>query len=380
MNSKILLSTDIGSDIDDALALDIMINAGFNLKGIYTVNGDVQSRAFITKHMINLANFKATVAIGESRPLLEGIDPYHYFEDAYVDDSFVDELDRDVVFKKPAKVGIVENGVEDMVKKLSKQKYTIFSIAPLTNIARVIEKYPLLISNIEHLYIMGCNFEHHEHNIRFDVGAAVKVFESEIPVTVIPSELCHGYRMPTKFLNQLQSPMGKYVRKMADGFIGAKTVENLIHCQLKDLPMQPFILDFIANLPLLEVSKKEDNIDIYTSVDRICANLGDILYASYQSEDFFYNFKRIINLLQSSDRNFGNGLAFILQEQILKDISVADVYVPYCYMYPDKIKTEKSTVVIDYNGMSSKTEGNKHIIVKEIDYSHFENFIKNYLY
>ena len=53
--SKILVSTDIGSDVDDALALNVMLkHSGFNVEGIYTVNGDVNSRALIARHMVSL--------------------------------------------------------------------------------------------------------------------------------------------------------------------------------------------------------------------------------------------------------------------------------------------------------------------------------------
>ena len=54
-NKKVLVSTDIGSDIDDALSLLVMLNSGINLEGVYTVNGDVDSRSFITHHLLKLA-------------------------------------------------------------------------------------------------------------------------------------------------------------------------------------------------------------------------------------------------------------------------------------------------------------------------------------
>ena len=48
MSKKILFSTDIGSDPDDALALLAMLNhPEIDLKGIYTVNGLVDFRSFI---------------------------------------------------------------------------------------------------------------------------------------------------------------------------------------------------------------------------------------------------------------------------------------------------------------------------------------------
>src|SRR3989344_8790453 len=125
--NKILLSTDIGSDIDDALALRIMLEEpSIKLHGIYVVNGDVTSRAMLARHMtalcgsrlyrgldriekhpglnlsyknkLKLADIRArllsragkdiTVAIGDANPLYSSALPYAFFEDGLVDGAF----------------------------------------------------------------------------------------------------------------------------------------------------------------------------------------------------------------------------------------------------------------------------------------------------
>ena len=49
--AKIILSTDIGSDSDDAIALLAMINQNMPLDSIYCINGQVEYRAAIAKQI-----------------------------------------------------------------------------------------------------------------------------------------------------------------------------------------------------------------------------------------------------------------------------------------------------------------------------------------
>ena len=81
MVNRILLSTDIGSDIDDALCLLSMLNhPDINLQGIYTVNGDVNSRSYIARHMVNLRGARIPVIRGEQKPIAADTKPYTYYE------------------------------------------------------------------------------------------------------------------------------------------------------------------------------------------------------------------------------------------------------------------------------------------------------------
>ena len=72
---KIILSTDIGSDVDDALSLLAMLNhPEINLEGIYTVNGDVDSRSRIAKHIVDLSGNNISRADQQALKELFGLD------------------------------------------------------------------------------------------------------------------------------------------------------------------------------------------------------------------------------------------------------------------------------------------------------------------
>src|SRR3989344_301802 len=298
MAEKVLLSTDIGSDIDDALALLTMLNSDINLDGIYTVNGDVFTRGYITKHLVDLVGKPIEVGIGEAKPLEGGIRPYTYFEECYIDDKFIDEeetdLNRDIVFQSPQKVGIKPNGLERMAEKLANSPQDIFSIGPLTNIARLLEKYPESVRNIKQLYIMGCRFAEediHEHNVRFDIPSAMAVFESDIPITVIPGNLCSQYRMPTEQIEQMKSKAGGYVKRMARGFLAAKTAQEFKMLGIEDLLKRNAKInpDYFKNKPnKFEVARN------YKRLEKLIVNMNDMYGGAFDPEDYFKRYQELI--------------------------------------------------------------------------------------
>ncbi len=387
MPKKVLLSTDIGSDIDDALSLLTMLNSEIDLKGIYTVNGDVKSRAYIAKHMANLSKKDIPVAVGESKSINDTIEPYSNFEDCYIDDSFIDEEvslgNRNIQYLPLEKVGVISNGVDDLTNKLSNEKYTIFNIAPLTNIAKALQQNPDIIKNIDKLYIMGARFNGElEHNFRYDLDAAKLVPESKIPITLIPANLCQKYKLPVSKLEQLISPVGKYVRKMAFGFLGIKTA-NKFHEPIKEL--DGFTLDNILKEVILNEKAKnldgEETLKLNKKKDRLIVNLNDSYCGALDNEEYFKQYNSLINFLEKNQQYFyyAKTAVYYLKNFLPRDVSIPDVYVPYCFLHPERIKTEICNIKVDYDGKCIKTEGDNHTIVTDIDIEHFKEFINDNL-
>lgn len=393
---KVIVSTDIGSDIDDALSLLVMFNSGINLQGIYTTNAKkLHFRSYIAKHMVNLRrkNFfetinpfvkNTTIAQGESNPLNNIIEPYWFHEDSFIDDSFIDEeasrVEIDIQYKKLEEVGIISNGLEDLANKLEKERYVIFSLAPLTNLARIIQDYPDSAKNIERLYIMGGSLENNlEHNIRFDPIAAEITFNSNVPITIIPQELCRKYRLPINTLNQLKkSKIGEYVRKMAIGFTAAKTAFTSYSLLLK---IEGDIKPSFFNKQ--NFKKGEKKFKTRMIMEDLLTNLNDTYYGAFEADKYFIQYNSLIKNLReiNSDYPEGKELANILEENIPKSISVADIYVPYCFLYPEKLKIKKGRLIGGSSfGSSMFVEGDKHDFVIDLDYNHFEKFLKKYLY
>jgi len=383
----VLLLTDIGSDVDDALSLLVMLNhRKINLQGIYTVNGDVDSRSRIAKHMVSLAEKEIVVARGESLPVGASVKPYSFggCEENLVHDSFIDDARMefegsfDILYKSLQDSGIEPSGVEHLANNLSKSKHTVFSIGPLTNIAKLIEERPEAVTNIDRLYIMGFRLNGDmEHNIRFDSDAANIVMDSLIPITVVPGDVCQGYRMPFHVHEQLKgNPTAKYVREMLLGYVGTKLI--LHHSRawstrkaIEQSTMSRSSINEIGREKYEEVQAfKNRFFDNFTSDDAI-----------FVPEQFWRGYYKLVEIFADPKygHKHGEEISLELKSLVPKDVSVSDVYVPFCHLHPEALTTEKMTLSCSFDGRTLIGEGRKHDVVTNIDYTKFETFLLEYL-
>lgn len=382
MSENILLHTDIGSDIDDALCLLAMLNhPKCRPKGIYTVNGDVDSRCYIAKKIVNDSGQRIPVIKGESKAISASIPSYKNNEEFLVSDQFFNrqemELinDNEIILQALSKIGVVENWERYFVKQLMKGDVVLFSIAPLTNIALIIQKYPQLIPKIKKLYIMGARFPMGslEHNFRFDAGAADIVLASEIPITIVPGSLCARYRMSVDV--ELKSPAGSYVNQMLRAFVGEKLANRVRQKGLdRELISRIKVTHFSGMSARAEFDYREDL--------RITLVNFDCWYANYDTAEFWQKAQKILNAISSSDfiAQHGNSYAKTFRSLIPLDISVADVFIPYCYLHPEKIKTTHMTLDCGFRGDTMVLPGEKHEVVVDIDFKHFHEFLQTYLF
>lgn len=386
---KILLSTDIGTDIDDAFCLLAMLEAKMNLDVVYVTNGDVHLRSLVAKHMIDLARSSQKVALGISNALDLLVKPFDYDVECNVSESFIDSKNSDLlgklVYKKPSSVGIIEDGIGDMAKRLRYEKCVIFSIAPLTNIAVLIRHHPEVLSNIERLYVMGCRLftedTRLEHNIKYDPEAARIVFGSDIPITVVPGDVCSRYRMPTELLDQLISPAGKYVKRMALAYLALLTFSEIRMLRPNE---------HIGNALKLkgwygEFSSLGDDISKNQLLKKIHHHqevLKDDFCARYEASKYLGVLDEVIDHIESSKGyyRFADFVVDSLKHAKPKNFSVSDVYIPFCYMHPESIQVTRKTIEFDGSYAESyMTNGVKHEIVTDINADHFQSFLKKYL-
>lgn len=174
---KLILDTDIGSDVDDALALAVILGSEqINLLGITTVYGDTSLRAKIAMQLCQLVNRSIPTFPGESEALSgrktwlsgnegKGFLNLHSFQVSST------------------------NAIDFMIETINNlpNEVDILAIGPLTNIALAISKSPNFAERIKHLWIMGGDFTQVkvEHNFKCDVTAAKLVLESDIPISIL---------------------------------------------------------------------------------------------------------------------------------------------------------------------------------------------------
>ena len=174
---KVILDTDIGTDVDDALALAVLLGSkDVDLLGISTVYGDTQLRSKIAMQICELVHRSVDAHVGESLPFsgrevwMSGIEGKNY-----------KDLDRFIPESQDA--------VEYLVEAISSNPNSIdiIAIGPLTNIARAVQISKDFESQVKRVWIMGGDFTQSrvEHNFKCDIDAAKIVLESKLPISIL---------------------------------------------------------------------------------------------------------------------------------------------------------------------------------------------------
>jgi inosine-uridine nucleoside N-ribohydrolase len=236
---NLIIDTDMGWDDVIAILL-LMKNPNIRICGI-TVTGcgetHLDDGVAIAQGLLALANIKAPVCRGATSPSMYN----HQFPD-----SFRETMDSACGLRKnlPDPLQPVDPRMawEFMRDTLEREEYqvSILSLGGLTNIARMMGMNPEPeISNIERICIMGgaiyvdgniaalnnsepewdqgteyaSNF-YAEWNIFLDPPAAKKVFDSEIPTTLVPLDACDYVLLGPEYIDMVvaDDPVASFLR------------------------------------------------------------------------------------------------------------------------------------------------------------------------
>ncbi|MRX44800.1 nucleoside hydrolase [Agromyces kandeliae] len=173
---RVILDTDIGTDVDDAMALSQLFGlAEVDLVGITTVYGDTLLRARLARRLARLAGREVPVHAGRRDPL-SGREVWW----AGHEGALYEDLERESIEPTDAVAFLVERVVANP------GEIDVVAIGPLTNVAEAIAADPRFAGAVRHLWVMGGAFttDEPEHNFRSDTHAAEVVFASGIPMTV----------------------------------------------------------------------------------------------------------------------------------------------------------------------------------------------------
>lgn len=174
---NILIDTDIGDDIDDALAIGFALNCPqVCVKAVTTVYGDTETRGKLALKLLRVFDRKdISVGVGIKKPLFGKEDARPINQAAVLDE------------KEVLPVLSRHNAVDLIISKVNScRDLTIVSIGALTNIATVLIKEPNLAKKAR-LIMMGgvVNSQQAEHNVSCDPEAARIVFESGIEIIMV---------------------------------------------------------------------------------------------------------------------------------------------------------------------------------------------------
>ena len=189
--TRVLIDTDPG--VDDAVAIALALaSPEFDVVGVVAVAGNVplEKTALNARRVLELARrLDVPVAAGCAVPLSEPI----------AEDSVVHGHDGlgDLAWDEPVVTLDPRHGVEMIADLIHEGPLTIVAIGPLTNLAVLLQRYPGIDEEVEHVVIMGgASFEGNvtpaaEFNIWADPEAARVVFAAAWRITLMPLDLTH---------------------------------------------------------------------------------------------------------------------------------------------------------------------------------------------
>lgn len=194
---RVILDTDIGTDVDDCLALALLLGSPeLRLESVTCVYGDVQLRARMVRALLRLAGReRVPVFAGASRPLL-GLKPVYW--EGHEGRGI---LDGDAGGLEPDAGHAVQHLIEAVLA--APGQIHLVAIGPLTNVALAFLLEPRLPQMLARLTIMGgavrgpssLGLPYAEHNIASDPEAAHVVLTSGAPVTLVPLDVTTRVRV-----------------------------------------------------------------------------------------------------------------------------------------------------------------------------------------
>lgn len=209
----IVLDTDIGTDIDDAFALALVLDSPeLDLRAVTTVTGDTEARARLAAKMLWVAgrrNVPVAAGAANGNPNMAQT----RWADGFTSPSLLAEpavqLLRDQIDRGHGKIVVV-------------------AIGPLTNIAALLRQYPGEKKKIREIVLMGGSIAHGyypgsgptaEYNIAEDARASQTVFASGIPILMAPLDVTARLQMDAPHLQRLFAPDTPLTRALHDLYV-----------------------------------------------------------------------------------------------------------------------------------------------------------------
>jgi len=209
----IIFDTDIGDDIDDALALALALQSPeIDVRAVTTVIDDTETRTRLAWKELGLyGRHDIPLATGASEPLLDPVRPQRarQFEVLTPADKVPDAARR--------------RAVDLIIDTLlaSPKPVTIVPVGPLTNIALALKSGANIKPKIARIVLMGGAFHmlYQEYNIWRDRVAAQIVFSSGVPITAVGLDVTTRCKLEGADLARLRAadnPASKFLVKLIE--------------------------------------------------------------------------------------------------------------------------------------------------------------------
>lgn len=183
-NKKIFLDTDIGDDIDDALALIMLLKMNVEIVGISTVFKNTDLRARLASKIVKMMGKKIPVYKGYGKPFSYDVDEkasFCQFSDELLLDEYqpINDKEEDAV-----------DAIIDSCYRYGKD-LIIVAIGPATNIAKAILKDKEAFKGIDKIVTMGgCFYEQFvEYNAAMDPEAYDVLMKEDLNIHFVSADV-----------------------------------------------------------------------------------------------------------------------------------------------------------------------------------------------
>jgi inosine-uridine nucleoside N-ribohydrolase len=178
---KILLDTDIGSDIDDAWALGLLIaSPDVELVGVTITDGDTAARARLACKLLHVSGRNdVPVAVGRPTPPPDQVDLQFTWGE-------------DFTAKRPVSQSAADFVVDTL--RARPGEVTLVAVGPLQNVADALRKEPKLGQLAKRVVLMSGSIAGNawsptavaEWNVKRSIADAQLVYGTGLPLTIVP--------------------------------------------------------------------------------------------------------------------------------------------------------------------------------------------------
>lgn len=192
MKRRILLDTDMGTDVDDALCLALALaSPEIELVAITTVAGDTQLRGRIARRLLDLAGRPDVPVFAGEGKARSGTDSFFWHGG-----------EGEGILEPGARVEIAAEPATAAIARLlrAQDDLEVVAVGPLTNLAAVLDADPALATRIPCLTIMGGHLRRiaygaHvfapgvDYNLCSDPEAALRTLRAAIPTRLVTGDV-----------------------------------------------------------------------------------------------------------------------------------------------------------------------------------------------
>lgn len=223
MVKKVMIDCDVG--VDDAFALILAFHSPeLKVKAVTGVNGNVPlTQVFenIQKVLLLIQpQHKPLIARGAEKPLKgETIYAHSFHGRDGLGGAIIERTEGKEYWKT------FPGSADELITKMARQcpdQLTLIATAPLTNLALGIQRDLEGMKKLKEIVIMGGAVRtkgnitpHAEFNIFSDPLAAKIVFESELPITLVPLDVTHQVNLTAQYMEEkvkpIRNPFSRFV-------------------------------------------------------------------------------------------------------------------------------------------------------------------------